>query len=172
MKRATFILTIMVGLTSRCFAQTDLMTTIEKQVEKINLDRGLTKKEFNANLVYNRIFDGGGQIDVYLKGEELVKIQQSIGLSYGLVTTIIYLKNGQPIKIIDREENYKIKDDQSGFDYTKLTQVFEASIYVVNWENDDSKILKKGERKFSEGVCSNFDYEPLVASVNKLLKVD
>ena len=80
-----------------------------------------------------------------------------------------YLKDGRPIKIIDREENFKIKDDQSGLDYTKLNQVFEASIYVVNWDKDDSKILRKGERKFSEGVCSNLDYEPLVDRVKKLI---
>lgn len=160
----------MVGLTTHCLAQTDLVSTIDKQVEQINSDRGLIRKQFNANQVYDKIFDGGGQIDVYLRGEQLVKIEESIGLSYGLVTTIIYLKDGHPIKIIDREENYITKDDQSGFDYSKLTLVFEASIYVVNWDNDDSKIKKKGERKFSEGLCSNLDYEPLVDSVNKLLK--
>lgn len=160
----------MLGLTSHCFSQTDLMRTIDKQVEQINSGQGLLKRGFNANLIYDRIFDGGGQIDVYLRDEQLVKIEQSIGLSYGLLTTIIYLKDGHPIKIIDREENYKTKDDQSGFDYTKLIEVFEASIYVINWDNDDSKILKKGERKFSEGVCSNLDYDPLIDSVNKLLK--
>ncbi len=148
------------------------MATIDKQVEQINLDKGLTKKEFNANQVYDKIFDGGGQINVYQKGGQLIKIEESIGLSYGLVTTIIYLKGGLPIKIIDREENYKIKDDQTGLDYTKLNQVFEASIYVVNWDKDDSKIIKKGERKFSEGVCSNLDYEPLVDRVKKLLTGD
>lgn len=169
MRRTTSILTIIIGLTSHCFAQSDLMTTIDKQVEQINSDSGLTKKEFNANHVYNKIFDGGGQINVYQKGVQLVKIEESIGLSYGLVTTIVYLKDGHPIKIIDREEIFKIKDDQTGLDYMKLNQVFEASIYVINWEKDDSKIVKKGERKFSEGVCSNLDYEPLIDRVKKLL---
>ena len=172
MKTLTIILTIIFGLTSYCFAQTDLVTTIEKQVGQINSDKGLTKKQFNANEVYNKTFDGGGQIDVYLKGGQLVKIEESIGLSFGRVTTIIYLKNGQPIKIIDREENFKVKDDQSGLDYTKLNQVFEASIYVVNWDKDDSKIVRKGERKLSEGVCSNLDYEPLVDRVKKLVTSD
>lgn len=165
-------MTIIIGLTSNCYAQTDLMATIDKRVQQIDSDKGLTKKEFNANQVYNKIFDGGGQINVYQKEGQLVKIEENIGLSYGLVTTVIYLHDGHPIKIIDREENYKTKDDQSGFDYTKLTQVFEAIIYVVNWDNDDSRILKKGERKFSEGVCSNLDYEPLVDRVNKLLTGD
>jgi hypothetical protein len=169
MKVAKTILAIAFGLSSNCLAQTDLMVTIDKQAGQIDADKGLNKKQFSANEVYNRIFDGGGQIDVYLKGERLVKIEESIGLSYGLATTIIYLKDGQPIKIIDREENYKMKDDQSGLDYAKLNQVFEASIYVVNWDRDDSKIMRKGEREFSEGVCSNFDYQPLIESVKKLL---
>ena len=145
------------------------MDTIDKQVRQINSDRGLTKKKFNANEVYGKIFDGGGQIQAYLKDGQLIKIEENIGLSYGRVTTIIYLKEGEPIKIIDREENFKIKDDQSGLDYTKLIQVFEASIYVVNWDKDDSKIVRKGERKLSEGVCSNLDYEPLVDRVKKLV---
>ncbi len=85
------------------------------------------------------------------------------------MTTIIYLKNGQPIKLIDREQNYKVKDDQSGLDYSKLNQVFEASIYIFNWDKGDSEMIKKGERKFSEGTCSNFEYEPLVDRVKKLV---
>lgn len=169
MKRTTTILTFILGLTIHCFSQTELITIINKQVREINSDKGLTTKLFNANEVYNKTFDGGGRIEVYLKGGQITKIEESIGLSYGLVTTIIYLKDGRPIKIIDREENFKIKDDQSGLDYTKLNQVFEASIYVVNWDKDDSKILRKGERKFSEGVCSNLDYEPLVDRVKKLI---
>jgi hypothetical protein len=169
MTRITNILILTFGLSSYCFAQTDLTTTIDNQARQIDSNKGLTTKTFNANEVYERIFDGGGEIIVYLKSGQPVKIEQTIGLSYGRLTTIIYLTDGQPTKVIDREENFKTKEDKSGFDYTKLNQVFEATIYVINWDKDESKVLKKGERKFSEGVCSNLDYEPLVDSVKKLI---
>jgi hypothetical protein len=171
-KRATTIVVLVLAATSHCFPQTDVVRATDKQIGQIDSDKGLTKKKFNVEEVYGKAFDGGGKLDGYVKNGQLVKIDQSIGLSYGLVTTIIYLRNGLPIKIIEREENYQVKDDQSGLDYTKLHLVFEATIYVVNWDKDDSQIVRKGARKFSEGTCSNFDYEPLIDRVKKLMTGD
>jgi hypothetical protein len=169
MTRITNILILTIGLTSYCFAQTDLITTIDSRARQIDSNKTLTTKTFDANEVYERVFDGGGEIIIYSKSGQPVKIEQNIGLSYGRLTTIIYLKDGQPIKVIEREENFKTKDDQSGLDYTKLNQVFEATIYFINWDRDESKVLKKGERKFSEGECSNLEYEPLVRRAKELI---
>jgi hypothetical protein len=169
MTRITNVAILTICLTSYCFAQTDLVATIDSQARQIDSNKSLTIKTFDANEVYETVFDGGGEINVYLKSGQPVKVEQNIGLSYGRLTTIIYLKDGLPTKVIEREENFKTKDDQSGLDYTKLNQVFEATVYFTNWDKDESKVLKKGKRKFSEGECSNLAYEPLVRRAKNLI---
>ncbi|MGD1958104.1 MAG: hypothetical protein ACFB2Y_04590 [Fulvivirga sp.] len=99
-----------------------------------------------------------------------MKIEEEIGLSFGRLTTIIYFENGEPIKIIDREENYKWREDQSGWDYTELNQVFQAHIYIFDWEMDNNQTVKKGERNLSEGTCAIFEYEPLIELGRELVQ--
>ena len=65
-----------------------------------------------------------------------------------------------PIKIIETEENFELKNDE--LDYGKLNEVFKATIHVYDWENDENKIEQVGKRVMSEGTCSNFDYEPII----------
>ena len=43
------------------------------------------------------------------------------------------------------------------------------SIYVFDWEFDDSQIVTKGQRIMSEGSCSTFDYEPLIERAKKAM---
>ena len=165
------ILTIFLsGLYFSTVGQDERTKQIDILVGQINKSGRLTLKEFDANRVYNQIFDGGGTIKVYSDKNVISKIEQEIGLSYGRLTTIIYLTNGKPIQIIDREENFKLKDDKSTLDHSNLNQVFEATIYVFNWDKDDSKVTSKGKRVQSEGTCSNFEYEPLIDAVKKLME--
>jgi len=160
---------ILVGLNCTCNGQDQRIKQIDKAVRLINNNDKLTIREFDANEIYGHVFDGGGKIKVYTDKTDILKIDQQVVLNYGRVTTIIYLENGKPIQIIDREENFKTKDGLVIWDYSKLTNVFEAIIYIFEWDSDDSKVIYNGERIFSEGTCSNLDYEPLIETVQKLL---
>ncbi|MDN4167095.1 hypothetical protein QWY31_16410 [Cytophagales bacterium LB-30] len=164
------LLTIILGgLYFICHGQDERVSRINNVIRQINKNDKLTITEFDANEVYGQVSDGGGIIKVYSDKKEIIKIEQEIGVSFGRLTTIIYVTAGKPIKIIDREEIFKFKDDQTGWDYTKLTKVFEATIYIFDWDIDDSKVIYNGKRVLSEGTCSNFEYEPLLETVQKLI---
>jgi hypothetical protein len=163
------IVIFLIGLYSFCVGQTAHTNEIDIAVRQINANNKLTLNKFNANEVYNKTFDSGGTIAVYSDKDHILKIEQEIGLSFGRLTTTIYLTNGKPIQIIDREENFKFKDDNTTLDRTKLIQVFKATIYVLDWEKDDSKMITEGKRVLSEGTCSNFEYEPLIDAAKKLV---
>jgi len=160
---------ILVGLHCTSNGQDQRIKQTDNDVKFINNNDKLTIKEFDANEIYGHIFDGGGKIKVYTDKTDIVKIDQQVVINYGRVTTIIYLANRKPIQIIDREENFETKDGLTIWDYSKLAKVFEATIYIIDWDRDDSKVIYNGERIFSEGTCSNLEYEPLIEIVLKLL---
>lgn len=164
------VLSVLVALNISAYGQSEPITLIQKVVDKIESNTTLTVKEVDATEVYNRAFDGGGIIKIFTDQKVLVKIEEEIGLSFGRLTTIIYFENGEPIKIIDREENYKWREDQSGWDYTELNQVFQADIYIFDWEMDNNQTVKKGERNLSEGTCAIFEYEPLIELSRELVQ--
>jgi hypothetical protein len=160
----------LVALCFCCIAQDARTKQIDAAIRLINNNGKLILKEIDANEVYGHTFDGGGTIKIYSERDIIVKIEQQIGLSCGRVTTTIYLAKGKPIQVIDREENFPFTSDSTGLDYTKLKQVFEATIYVFNWDQDNSKVYYKGKRVLSEGTCSNFEYEPLIEIARKHLE--
>jgi hypothetical protein len=132
MKRLTIILFIFLTQLHPALSQDKLMNQIDQQVKKIERNQEIQVKEFDAREVFGHAIDGGGSIKIHLDQDEIKKIEQEIGLSYGRVTTLMYLVDGKPIKIIDREENFPILSDQTGLDYSTLNKVFEGNIYIFN----------------------------------------
>lgn len=168
MRKVLFIGILVSGQMIDLIAQVDTLEQINEAVEKTDLNRSLEVREFDADSLYKQVFDGGGTIKVYLDETGIRKIEEEIGVSFGRLTTIIYMQNGRPVKIIDREENFKWKEDNTGWDYSELNQVFEANIYIFNWELDQSKTFEKGKRNLSEGTCAVFECEPLIELVKEL----
>lgn len=168
MKQLIIILILLRCLES--YGQKDSLAIIDEKIRLIDSDSTLQLKVFDAPTIYDRAFDNGGEIKIYFHKNALKKIIHAIGVSFGRVTTIIYLDQDHPIKIIDREENFGILDDQTGWDYSKLKQVFQADIYIFDWELDKNKIIKTGKRNLSEGTCGIFEYEPIVSLCEELLK--
>lgn len=78
----------------------------------------------------------------------------------------MYLDKGIPIKIIETEENF---GHESGKLNKELNEVFRAIIYIFDWEGDISTIERIGERVFSEGTCSAFDYESTMEWAQKAI---
>jgi hypothetical protein len=161
---------ILSGLCLFCVGQNERTKQIDVAVGLINSHARLTLKEFDAKEIYKQNFDGGGVIKLYSEEGKVRKIEQEITLSFGRVTTIVYLENLEPIQIIEREEDYVFKDDQTTLDHSKLNQVFEAIIYVIDWDKDDSFVVIEGKRVLSEGTCSNYEYEPLIDIAQKVLR--
>lgn len=149
--------------------QDSRISRIDEMVKEINVNTKLTVREFDASEVYGKSLHGSGSIKVYSHKNEILKIEQEIDVSFGRLTTMMYVESGKPIQIIEREENFKIKDDQSSMDYSILKEVFRATIYILDWDTDNSKVIYSGKRVLSEGTCSNFEYEPLLEEAQKLI---
>ena len=163
MKKTFAIILTLIGFVT--FGQENKLDRIENEVNSINSDSTLTKSEFDWTELTGITTDGGGILKVWQNENQICKIVEEIGLSYGCVRTTIYLQNGIPIKIIETEENFGHKNGE--INYTELNEVFRANIYIFDWENDDGKIERIGKRVLSEGSCSTFDYEPIIERAKK-----
>ncbi len=163
LKKTLAIILTLIGFLA--FGQENKLDQIDNEVNSIELDSTLAMTEFDWVELTGITTDGGGILKVWRNDIQICKIVEEIGLSYGRIRTIIYLENGIPIKIIETEENFEKTND--GLNYSKLEEVFKAIIYVFDWENDESKIIRKGERFYTEGNCSTFDFEPVIERAEK-----
>tara|TARA_R110000765_G_scaffold125523_1_gene223074 strand:+ start:745 stop:1425 length:681 start_codon:yes stop_codon:yes gene_type:complete len=141
--------------------------SIEAKARKIEYDPTLVKKEFDLMELTGVVTDGGRILQVWLNKNQISKIYEEIGLSYGRVATTIYVDNGSPIKIIETEENFG--HDNGELNFEELNQVFKATIYVLDWENNNTKIERIGKRVLSEDSFSTFDYEPIIERARKAI---
>lgn len=163
MKKAFVIILTLIGFLA--FGQENNLDRIDNEVKSIESDSTLKKAEYDWVELTGIATDGGGILKVWWNKKQTCKIVEEIGLSYGRIRTIIYLNSGIPIKIIETEENF---ENQNGeLNYKELNEVFRATIYVFDWENDESKIERTGKRILSEGSCSTFDYEPTIERAKK-----
>ena len=137
------------------YGQSTRVDEINDEVKAIDSDVTIKIKEFDAAEVYGHTSDGGGKIKIYQKDGQIRKIEEQTGLSFGRITTIIYLVDSKPILITDREENFKRNDDGS-FNYSSLREVFEARLYMADGELVDA--IKKGARAMSEGTDEVGEY--------------
>lgn len=162
--RKTFeIILTLIGFVT--FGQENKLDRIDNAVNLIESDSTLTESEFDWVELTGIVTDGDGILTVWRNKNQICKIIEEIGLSYGRIRTTIYLESGLPIKIIETEENFGQKKGE--LNYTELNEVFKATIYVFDWENDESKIERIGKRVLSEGNCSTFDYEPIIERAKK-----
>jgi hypothetical protein len=153
------LLHLVFGSSNALFGQADSVMIIDNLTKAIDNSSELSKTTFTANEIYQQVTDNGGKIIILHDGENIHKITREIGLSYGYISTTFYFKNDVPIKIIETEKNYRWRDDESAFDYTKLDQVFYWEYYIFNYDYDQGVINRTGDPVFSEPVCGLFEYE-------------
>lgn len=163
MRRTFAIILTLIGFVT--FGQENKLDRIDYEVNLIESDSTLTETEFDWVELTGIVTDGGGILKVWRNKYQICKIYEEIGLSYGRVSTTIYMDNGEPIKIIETEENFRRTNN--GMEYDELNEVFKAEIYVFDWEMDNSKIILTGKRFMSEGSCSTYDYEPIIERAKK-----
>ncbi|AXT63578.1 hypothetical protein D1816_02485 [Aquimarina sp. AD10] len=165
MKNVFFIILFLIGLLT--FGQENNLEQIDRKVNLIDLNSELTINEFDWVELTGIVTDGGGILKVWKSNNNIHKVVQEIGLSYGRIRTTIYLTNEIPIKVIETEENFEQTDD--GLNYSKLDQVFKQEFFVFNWEMGEGKYKKTGKRVMSESGCSHFDYEPIIERAQKAI---
>ena len=158
---------ILLWIASATYGQSDPVDLIDADVKAIDSNSELTIDEFDAAKVYEHAFDGGGEIEIYQLNGQIQKIHEQIGLSFGRITTIIYLENSEPILIIDREENFK-RNDNGSFDYSTLDKVFEAQIYVSN--GNPIKTNQEGDRVMTDKNTGLNQYRQKIEIAEGLIK--
>ncbi|WP_405207155.1 hypothetical protein [Aquimarina sp. LLG6339-5] len=165
MKKIFTSILFLIGLLT--FGQKNNPEQIDLKVNSIDSNSELTITEFDWVELTGMTTDGGGILKVWRNNNNIHKVVQEIGLSYGRIRTTIYLTNGVPIKVIETEENFERTDD--GLNYSKLNQVFKQEFFVFNWEMGEGEYEKTGKRVMSEGGCSHFDYEPIIERAEKAI---
>ncbi len=136
LKKTFVIILTLIGFVT--FGQENKLDRIDSEVNLIESDSTLIVSEFDWNELTGITTDGGGILKVWKNKDQICKVVEEIGLSYGRIRTVIYLDNGNPIKILETEENFGHKDGE--LNYNELKEIFRANIYVFDWENDDGII--------------------------------
>ncbi len=164
MNKALLIVSTLIGFIA--FGQETQLDLINEKVNSIESDLTLAQKDFDWEILPGITTGSKGILRVWKKKKKIYKIVEEIKYLDYTTRTIIYLENGVPIKIIETEENFEHTKD--GLDYSKPVNVFEATLYIFDWENDESKIIRNGKRVFTKGNCYTYDYVPLIENVKNM----
>jgi hypothetical protein len=168
MKKILTIITL--TLTLNLYCQELSISNIEQLVDEIDSDSTLTKLEFDRSELYNQTTDGKGTFTIWHLDNIIKKITQKAFLSYGALDTEVYLKDENPILIIDKELHYQFNSANTEIDYDKpLLKVFEDKIFCSDWDLDPIKVETIGNRQLTEKICGISDYSNLLDEAKKLL---
>ena len=142
---------------------------IQTEVEKINSDQELIHLSYDTDSIYDQTTDGGGSFEIWLDGKNIRKITQTLYLSNGEFSTVVYLKKHQPILISETEKHFQWKDDLSGLDYNKALKInYSELIYSYDWDKDPVKVITKGESLRKETICGISDYWSFLEIAKKM----
>ncbi|NMH87102.1 hypothetical protein [Flavivirga algicola] len=143
---------LVIPLTGMSQGSNELILKIRAEFQRINSVKHLEKIElFNADFMDYRT-DGGGKLTGFFENDQLVKITEWIGPSYGTIITDYYLKDGELFFAYQQENKFKNIIDESGewigLDTSELDIIFEGRYYF----NDRILIKKliKGKRMFDK----------------------
>jgi hypothetical protein len=126
--------------------RTDKIKSIRQWVQYINRDSHyktltLTNEEFIEETT-----DGGSELTGYFKGDTICKINEWIGLSYGIIQTEYYFKNRKLIFVYETEKHFPVIDSTQQIDNTKSELAFEGRYYFDNEKT--IQVLTKGKRRW------------------------
>ncbi len=156
MKRITILFPILL-ITFCAFGQLKKKNIIEHTINQIENGKSLAITEFDRVSLLGPNY-GEGTIRVWHTQAQIHKIEEVVGLTYGRSKEIVYFDGGQPIKIIEIEENFP--KTKKGFKEAKMEEVFRTEIYVLGKADsviENYYIIKEefGKRFFTNPT--NFD---------------
>ena len=149
------LITLFLVLSLSIYSQKNTIEDINKYVANIDSNSELKLNEYDWSKVTGTNIDHGATLKIWKTENQIVKIEEQFGVSYGRYTRLIYLKNEKPLKGIEIEENFSFKNNQ--IDYSSLDVSFEMQIYVTGF-NDiideyEFDVTNKGKRKVTEPYC-------------------
>ena len=115
----------------------DKLNHIKQVFAKINHDTSLTQVTLDTEQFLEYTPDGGGSLTGYFNNKTLLKINEWVGLSYGIIEIEYYFDKSQLIFAYAREKQFKLTDE--GIDHTKLSLTFEGRYYFSNNKLIDTK---------------------------------
>lgn len=154
-------------------AQSLTKVEIDSIIKSIEENKSLSKSVFDFSELIHQTTDGGSELIVYQENKKIKKITLQVSLSYGLITSIIYLRDEEPVYLIEKEENYLVKNDT--IDYSKLESKFKEIIYVFGFSPQgigeyqfESEVF--GERVLSDNYCEIDELFDLIVIAKKALE--
>lgn len=120
---------------------------ILKSVQLIDSTKDYEIITLNNEEFLGHTTDGGGQLTGYFKDNEVSKIIERVGLSYGAMNLEYYFLNGKLIFVNEREGNFPDSNNDGTLNHTKLETVFQKHYYFHEEKLIDSQTT--GERRFS-----------------------
>lgn len=164
------LLSLVLGQGMLLKGQSDSVERINQITRHIEADTSLTVWEFDTNEVYDQVSDGGGVITLWFDSMGIKEIYQEIYVSFGRISTVIYFDQGKPVKIIEQEANFKWREDDTGWDYSEIKQVFQADIYIFDWDKEQFSVNVEGKRLMAKECCLLSDYSRLIELGRELVK--
>lgn len=145
----TFLIVPLVGISQN---SDELILKIRTEFQRINSSNQLETVElFNEEFMEYRA-DGGGQLTGYFDNNNLVKITEWVGPTYGSIITESYFKDNQLFFVYQKENKFKDILDSSGewigLDASKEETKFEGRYYFYN--KILIKKIIKGKRMFAQ----------------------
>ena len=140
-------------------AQEQDTVAIKAIVQQIDNTAELDSTVHDWSQLTGVVTDGGAELISWRNNGEVVKVFQQIGLSFGRITTTIYLHDSEPIMAIETEENFGF-DDQGEIDYTSLKMVYQEINFYYKEDppySGEYDLYNRhiGKRVLSEQYCSS-----------------
>jgi len=151
---------IFCSIISLCAHAQELDTVaIKAIVQQIDNTAELDSTVHDWSQLTGVVTDGGAELISWRNNGEVVKVFQQVGLSFGRITTTIYLHDSEPIMAIETEENFGF-DDQGEIDYTSLKLVYQETNFYYKEDPPysgeyDLYNRHTGKRVLSEQYCSS-----------------
>lgn len=146
------------------YAQDTLLAGLDADMSQVENNRNLIIKEINLSETDSQQTEGGRILRLFGEQDELVKIEEILGTSFGRIRTMVFLKKAIPFLIISKEEHHTFNGDRSGRDNDSMHQVFEIKMYIFNWEKEEGKIIRSGSSIYSDDVCTFGEFLPLITT--------
>jgi hypothetical protein len=148
-----FTLSILFGLviihsTANSQVKSDLIKTIRKDFQTINADTTLRRVELDEDEFLENTPDGGGELVGFYKENNLEKIYEWIGLSYGNRTREFYFNHNKLFFVYEKFESFVVNNKTNELDHGKVMTTFEGRYYFNNKKLIEQKI--SGQRTFEE----------------------
>ncbi|WP_372758080.1 hypothetical protein [Mariniflexile sp.] len=154
-------------VTVTAYSQKVTIEDINKYVDHIDSCTNLKLIEYDWCKVTGSQINQQVVLRVWKSENQIVKIEEQFDASYGNYSRVIYLKKDKPIKGLEIEENFAIKNNQ--IDYSKLNVQFKMEVFVTGFNKIigefEFEVKEEGIRNLTESYS---DLNSLFSILNEI----